>query len=70
MVTDTPHVYVRYYTGQYHDDAWAWDWDDMPVSSKAEDGISTNEVCNHEWVNVSFHHIHMACKFCGIDKPG
>lgn len=25
--------------------------------------------CNHEWVNVSFNHVTLACKFCGQDKP-
>jgi hypothetical protein len=25
--------------------------------------------CKHEYVNVSFSHVILACKFCGLDKP-
>lgn len=48
-----------------------WDWN----FAKEEDDSSTDEfqksppVCVHEWTNQGFHHIIMACKFCGQDAP-
>jgi hypothetical protein len=62
-------------------DGWNWPWEDesegqIPqggsygtgANQHASDTSGTSR-CIHEWVNISFHHLHMACKYCGVDKP-
>lgn len=59
---------------------WHWPWEDelegdiegseygTGVSRDGTKGGDSN-TCNHEWVNVGFHHIQLACRHCGVDKP-
>lgn len=59
---------------------WNWPWEDEhegPVEGSdygtgVNSGSGNNghsSTCQHDWVNVSFVHLHMACRHCGIDKP-
>lgn len=32
-------------------------------------GDSASRGCEHRWVNVSFAHLRLACKHCGVDAP-
>ena len=59
---------------------WNWPWEDEnegPVegsgygtgTNHSDSGNASNRPCQHDWVNVSFAHIHMACRHCGLDKP-
>ncbi len=61
-------------------DGWNWPWEDeseVPdggsdygTGVRSGDGMGGgNRTCSHEWVNISFHHMQLACKHCGIDKP-
>lgn len=61
-------------------DGWNWPWEDESETpnegAEYGTGVSrdvgldgSNRTCTHEWVNISFHHLQLACKHCGIDKP-
>ena len=39
------------------------------LHSESNDSASSSKYCDHVWVNISFNHIRLACKSCGIDKP-
>lgn len=59
-------------------EGWNWPWDDMGTPTEGADygtGINRDAVggasdipCRHEWVNISFAHIQLACRHCGVDK--
>lgn len=48
-------------------DANLWDWD-IEEYAHSTNAHNPGPECNHEWVNVSFNHVHLACKHCGVDK--
>ena len=61
-------------------EGWNWPWDesegtddkgtDYGTGVRRDSGLSGNSRrCEHDWVNVSFAHVHMACRHCGVDKP-
>lgn len=54
---------------------WEWPWDDMGTPTEGANygtGVNRDAVdsinCTHEWVNISFNHVQLACKHCGVDK--
>ena len=50
-------------------DAQPWDWD-LEEYSYSMNMRNPDQGCAHEWVNVSFNHVRLACKHCGVDKEG
>ena len=62
-------------------EGWNWPWEDESEGANGDGtGYGTgyrrdagldgsNRPCSHEWVNISFNHLQLACKHCGIDKP-
>ena len=45
------------------------DYAGLTAHDYANDDASINYSCQHSWVNVGFHHLTLACKYCGIDAP-
>jgi hypothetical protein len=45
-----------------------WEWE--PEEEQAVGSATPPPSCNHEWVNIGFNHIRIACKHCGVDKLG
>lgn len=44
-----------------------WDWE---LDKSSEDEVNKDALtCTHEWVNVGFSTIKMACKYCDRDAP-
>ena len=44
-------------------------WYGTNTRAEPTDPKEMDSCCQHEYVNVSFSHIILACKFCGLDKP-
>lgn len=44
-----------------------WDWE---MDYDSVDGVNKDAfTCTHEWVNVGFNTVRMACKHCNRDAP-
>lgn len=62
-------------------EGWNWPWEDESETTdnpganygtgvNRDAGVDGgNHPCLHEWVNISFSHLHLACRLCGVDKP-
>lgn len=55
------------YTENKDAQVWTADWE-AEAYSYFMSTANTNQGCDHEWVNVSFNHVRLACKYCGVDK--
>ena len=76
LMSMQPETLVNITLGQ---GGMGWDWtvaassyDDhyWPTNyGTGYDSDITYNSCKHDWVNVSFNHVQIACKHCGVDKP-
>jgi len=57
---------LQMYTNGVYSSLWNWDFvedrDEAPTSYQSL-------TCSHEWVNVGFMSVKMACKHCDADAP-
>lgn len=51
---------LRAFSNGFYSDLWEWEF----AEEKKE-----NTPCTHEWVNVSFTSVNMACKHCDQSAP-
>ena len=59
-------------TAMTKDEKWDWlseYWSSRGDTEAGDSSSASIPECKHEWVNVSFTGLVMACKYCDINKP-